>query len=507
MKQIMIGLAVLMLFTACGAQPESGAELFRPEQSAPAVLEENIEEISAVLMQDYVQIYETYCGGAEFDADTPSAKAMRNFAYGWVKEQNLLDAFAVYKGADIQHYVLPSHETGLFCKTVFGQAPALDMAVSNLRFDADFTELFPTPQLKIADCEKTPDGGWRLVVNRSLDERDYYPAEYVFAPAIYPDEVSHFLEGKSQQTLWRFVSVRNLPMPQKGKNAQVVKINTAEQLTDLADVVNSGDWDYQNNVYLLESDLDMQGIDFTPIGLYDASDPRDPAPKGFCTTFDGQGHTLHNLSVSGGGLFAGIGKNGFVANLNLQSAVINAKPETDASGGIAGWISGGSISKCTVSGTITGSDIAGGIVGLVQNSVVQGCRADVTVTGNGVLGGLTGIIEGSGSTLIDCTVTGEVTGQTPYIALGGFAGKFMEGTIDRGIVSVSVNGSAQQDCIGSFIGIAIGKNGSYSGNWVGCFYDIDAAGTLPIAGLTDKQPTHTSIIGLTNAQLLKMGAI
>lgn len=508
MKQIMIGLVVLMLFSACVAQPESEAQKSSSDPSGPVISEENKQAISDILMQNYVQIYETYCGGAEFESDVPNAKTMRNFAFGWAKEHNQLDAFAVYKGADIEHYALGVQDASILCETVFGaDQSSQDAVASNLRFDEDFTELFPTPALTVDECEKTDNGGWRMVVNRNLDGRRYYPAEYRFMPAVQPKETSPLLKNETQKTLWQIKSVKNLPMSQKGKSAQAVKIQTPQDLVELAELVNSGDWNYQNNVYLLEADLDMQGIDFPPIGGYLATDPRDPAPKGFCTTFDGQGHTVSNLSVDGGGLFEGIGKHGLIANLNLQSAVITAKPQTDACGGIAGWVTDGSISKCSVSGEITGSDIAGGVVGLVRNSVVQGCHTDIKVNGNGVLGGLVGIIQGSNSTLIDCTVVGEVTGTSPYRALGGFTGRFEEGTIDRGIVSVTVSGSDSQENIGSFIGVAVGEKGSFSGNWVGCFYDIDAAENLPIAGFTEKQPDHTSIIGLTNAQLRKMGAI
>lgn len=508
MKQIMIGLVVLMLCSACVTQPESEAQQSSSDSSGPVISEENKQAISDILMQNYVQIYETYCGGAEFETNVPNAKTMRNFAFGWAKEHNLLDAFAVYKGADIEHYALGAQDASILCEAVFGADKASQEAVaSNLRFDKDFTELFPTPALTVDKCEKTKDGGWRLVVNRSLDERRYYPVEYYFVRAVHPKGNSSLLQTEAPESLWQIKSVKNLPMSQKGKNAQAVKIQTPQDLVELAELVNSGDWNYQNNVYLLEADLDMQGIDFPPIGGYSATDPRDPAPKGFCTTFDGQGHTLSHLSVNGGGLFEGIGKHGLVANLNLKNAVVLAKPQTDACGGIAGWVTNGSISKCSVSGSITGSDIAGGVVGLLRNSVVQGCHTNIKVDGNGVLGGLVGIIQGSSSTLIDCTVVGEVTGSSPYRALGGFAGRFEEGTIDRGIVSVTVSGSDLHENVGSFIGVAVGEKGSFSGNWVGCFYDIDAAENLPIAGFTEKQPDHTSIIGLTNAQLRKMGAI
>lgn len=46
-----------------------------------------------------------------------------------------------------------------------------------------------------------------------------------------------------------------------------------------------------NKIFKLESDIDMNGIDWFPIG------PRDGAFGGPCGTFDGNGHTLRNFSV------------------------------------------------------------------------------------------------------------------------------------------------------------------------------------------------------------------
>ena len=98
MKQITIGLTVFfLLFTACSPQPNPNLSVqSHPEQAASAVAEQDAQTISAALMQDYVHTYETYCGGAEFDTGRPKANMVRNFVFGWAKENDLLDAFAVY---------------------------------------------------------------------------------------------------------------------------------------------------------------------------------------------------------------------------------------------------------------------------------------------------------------------------------------------------------------------------------------------------------------------------
>lgn len=510
MKLITAALAAcLLLFAGCNTQPDNGISvLSQPQKPVPAAADSSEEAVTATLIQDYVRIYEGYCGGAAFSAGKPNPDILRNFAFGWAKENRLLDACAVYSGSDVVSYVLPTEDAAALYEACFGKNRAATEGLSDLRFSADYTQQFNLPDLTLSSLEKTEDGGWRMVVNRSVAGRELYPGEYVFAPAVPPEKgAGTFLKAKSQDSLWRMVSVRNLPLPERGNKGQVVKIRSAQELTELAKLINSGDRDYQDNVYLLDADLDLSGILMSPIGSYASDDPRDPAPKGFCTTFDGQGHTIRNLTVKGNGLFAGVGSNGFIANLNLESVKVEAgKDSKQPCGGIAGWVAGGWISKCRVSGKISGSEATGGIAGLVSGGVLQACRADVTVTGGGIVGGLCGVVDGPASMLTDCTITGTVSGNSFCTAAGGFAGKLVQGTIDRGIASVKVDNSAQSSYTGSFVGVLGQPGESLAGRLVGCFYDIEAAGDLPAAGLAEKQPDSAALIGMTTQQLIRMGA-
>lgn len=510
MKLITAALAAcLLLFTGCNTQPDNGISvLSQPQKPALTVADSSEETLKATLMQNYVRIYEAYCGGAAFSAGKPNSDILRNFAFGWAKENNLLDACAVYSGPDVVSYVLPSEDAASLYEACFGKNRTATEGLSDLRFNADYTQPFHLPELTVSSLEKTGDGGWRLVVNRSVAGRELYPGEYVFAPAAFPEQdTCAFLKAKSPDALWRLVSVQNLPLPEKDSKGRVIKIQTAQELTELARLVNSGDRAYQDDVYLLDADLDLSGILMSPIGSYASDDPRDPAPRGFCTTFDGQGHTICNLTVKGNGLFAGVGNGGFVANLNLESVKIEAgKDSEQPCGGVAGWVDGGWISKCGVSGEISGSEVAGGIAGLVSGGVLQGCRADVTVIGGGIVGGLCGVVDGPASMLTDCTVTGTVFGKASSTAVGGFAGKLAQGTIDRGIASVKVDYPARQGCAGSFVGSLDESDPSASGRLVGCFYDIEAAGGLPAAGIAEKQPNSAALIGMTTEQLIRMGA-
>ena len=84
-----------------------------------------------------------------------------------------------------------------------------------------------------------------------------------------------------------------------------------------------------NKVFKLESDIDMNGIDWYPIG------PRDGAFGGPCGTFDGNGHTLRNFSVQkflykSGGFFSREQQTGVfgvwygdIKNLTFENITIN----------------------------------------------------------------------------------------------------------------------------------------------------------------------------------------
>lgn len=86
----------------------------------------------------------------------------------------------------------------------------------------------------------------------------------------------------------------------------VIKIDSAEELASLARSVNSGD-DYSNITVKLTCDIDLNNIEWTPIGYgsstgYGTLDTEDS--HYFNGTFDGQNHTIKNLKITN---FAGGG--------------------------------------------------------------------------------------------------------------------------------------------------------------------------------------------------------
>jgi len=137
--------------------------------------------------------------------------------------------------------------------------------------------------------------------------------------------------------------------------------------------------------YRLTADIDLTGVNWTPIGSSTTS---------FTGKLDGNSKVVRNLSITdtertNQGLFSVVGTGGEIENLGLEGANIIA---ADNSGIIAGT-NNGTISRCYTKGSVSGANYVGGLVGqnsgTIQNSYSQG-----TVSGKDYFGGLAGANSG-----------------------------------------------------------------------------------------------------------------
>ncbi len=201
-------------------------------------------------------------------------------------------------------------------------------------------------------------------------------------------------------------------------------IQSATDLAGLAANVISGT-DYKDNYFLLDTNIDLMGHEWAPIGC----NGRYP----FAGIFDGNGKTILNLKVSKGmysGLFGVASGTAVIKNLNIRNASVISKVigdgDTGGAGIVAGWCGGGLISGSSVEGTVAGDCYVGGIVGWIQNGSISDCTAEVScIAESGSYSASGGIAGKSYSTTIEnCTVRGEVKGT--YMA-GGFVGDMEEG--------------------------------------------------------------------------------
>ena len=181
-------------------------------------------------------------------------------------------------------------------------------------------------------------------------------------------------------------------------------VTSAEGLKNIAKLVNE-QWNLGINI-TLTADIDLSGIDWTPIGI-----DYNHQYKG---TFNGGGHTITGLTVTTSdqyaGLFGYIGSGGTVKDVTLEGVQIATTHSVGDAGGVAGY-SYGNIENCSVSGSVSGSGSSsdvGGVVGYQMGGSITGCSSSATVKGTQRAGGMAGATN-SGATLTACYATGDVT--------------------------------------------------------------------------------------------------
>ena len=197
-----------------------------------------------------------------------------------------------------------------------------------------------------------------------------------------------------------------------------IYITTAQQLKQLADEVNVGD-SKSGKTYLLANDIDLSGLNWVPIGYY--IDWNNSNNKPFSGVFDGQGHSIIGLTISGGqndaGLF-GYTHLATIRNVVIRNPQIEGRGEVGALVGRQGYSSTG-IEKCAViGGRIQGAGSVGGLVGYMEESPLQNCYTTCEVIATDSYAG--GIVGSHlvGASIRSCYATGNISGRYS----GGIAG-------------------------------------------------------------------------------------
>ena len=178
-------------------------------------------------------------------------------------------------------------------------------------------------------------------------------------------------------------------------------VTSADGLMNIAKLVNGGKSDIN---ITLDTDIDLTGKDWTPIGTdYDNS---------YKGTFDGGGHTITGLTFTTNdeyaGLFGWLNRAGTVKNVVMEGVQITSNQIYGGSiGGVvgSGW---GTIENCSVSGSVSGTVYVGGVVGVQIGGSITGCSSSATVNGTVDVGGVAGQTNSS-ATLTACYATGNVT--------------------------------------------------------------------------------------------------
>ena len=177
-------------------------------------------------------------------------------------------------------------------------------------------------------------------------------------------------------------------------------VTSADGLMNIAELVNGGKTDIN---ITLDTDIDLTGKDWTPIGTdYDNS---------YKGTFDGGGHTITGLTFTTNdeyaGLFGRLNRAGTVKNVVMEGVQITSNQISGGSiGGVVGS-SWGTIENCSVSGSVSGTVYVGGVVGVQIGGSITGCSSSATVKGMVDVGGVAGQTNSS-ATLTACYATGNV---------------------------------------------------------------------------------------------------
>ena len=264
-------------------------------------------------------------------------------------------------------------------------------------------------------------------------------------------------------------------------------INNAEDFIGFSKVVSSGSFNYSGTTVLLDSDIDFSG-DFSrkiePIGKDNSNY--------FLGTFDGQGHTISNLTMNYSysqylGLF------GYSEGLTIKCVIIDESS---------------SFMKLTVHGNY--DNYAGSIIGLCSmdhgKCIIENCvnMADITSRGSikgrflymgGIAGGLSST--NNDSIIRNCANYGSIlnSGENGGLSIGGITGHtsvssiwkvYVQNCLNYGGINFSgkismtfylggIIGYGQNSSIDNCVSagsISTSKTGDSIGSFVGCLYSV-----------------------------------
>lgn len=233
----------------------------------------------------------------------------------------------------------------------------------------------------------------------------------------------------------------------------VIEIAAAEQLAAIHENLSGH--------YVLTADIDLAGMEWTPIGTYMPSGESEEeqeipaAAYAFTGTFDGQGHTIRNLSIHQPegwalGLFGVISETQ-ISNFTLENAVVEGSV---MAADVVGYAYCSTVSNVTlVNGKVnvhytemSAEGMYGGIVGAGMGSRIENCaaQADIVIpegTANaGIVGGGLEM-----TSVVGCTAEGTVTAGNNCYGLGGISGcgfgaeKFADNTAENVTITAGDN--------------------------------------------------------------------
>ena len=278
--------------------------------------------------------------------------------------------------------------------------------------------------------------------------------------------------------------------PVAGKD---ITISTAEELRLFARWVNNNH-DTAGLTFVLTDDIDLAGVRMESIGWYVLCNKSSTLrfDRSFRGTFDGQGHTVSNLTINHNGCstgFFGSTDGAIIKNVKIRDAYIFGMRHT---GGLVGRLVGSTVTNCTFTGTVSSrgkgagqysGTFVGGLVGEMSGSQILNCAAEAEILVFGAanrhednfgsiyenkytpycngsyVGGIIGKTSDAASTVRNVSFNGKVTvvsdGADNGNAVGGFLGGGTFATITDCSATAEVSGGER---VGGFVGSHEGTN-------------------------------------------------
>lgn len=350
---------------------------------------------------------------------------------------------------------------------ITGRITAFEELPDDIRWQNTTSPIFPDTVRGIIEDEMVDIP---VTWTTKQEYNEAYPVRglYVFT-AVMDDEYTledHVYSPTITVFIPQTVGLRMALMAGSGTSASPIEITTAQQLREIAVLVNADRLELflfnnpdEKAYFKLMSDIDLSvyGRDFNsgkgwvPIGT----------SKYFKGELDGNGHTIYGLYINddrlnGVGFFSGI-TNATIKNLNFANVYVNGNMYV---GGIAGSVNSDAvITNCTISGTVRGLGIVGGITGWLSGQMSY-CYADCNIycvegdnSGSG-FGGMVGFLRDG--VLKYCYTTGTVTGK--YLA-GGIVGEIdYINTGDKTNIQACIALNSKVEGIGDTVGCVAGRN-------------------------------------------------
>ena len=302
---------------------------------------------------------------------------------------------------------------------------------------------------------------YSTVTNENTIEKPTVAAPEASSVTIDQNSVSITVSGTSA-SLWS----GNADTSWYDADSTSFSIYSAEELAGLASIVNAGTDEFEGKTIELRNDIDLAGIEWTPIGGKYTGDKGfynepDNVLLGFRGTFNGNGHSISNLRITRTtensnyisypnsclGLFGVLENGSSVGNLTIENVSIVGDCFI---GSLAAYIpsapvgaeqKGVSVSNVRITGEIelVGKFSVGGLLGRVESNMttlrMENCMVEADA-GSSIIapaglnqfpyenynGGLIGAAYSSQlNSFRNCSVSG-LTISTDQTAIGGFAG-------------------------------------------------------------------------------------